>query len=264
MVPEPRDGIAGFSGYPAYTTLDLASPFGAPVLYRAETGSTMDDARLLAEAGYPHGTVVMAGSQSAGRGRLPGRAWVAVPGESLLFTVILHGAFPFPVPLAAGLAVARALERTQPDLGRAEIKWPNDVMIGGRKVSGILCESSGGSVRVGIGVNLNQPSFPPELNGKATSLLLETGARVEPAGILLVVLRELKAVLAGPDADRELSRRLYRAGKTVAFREGDPETGPIVRGLLVGLSPAGALLIMPEGETESREFHSGELLPAGA
>ncbi|WP_217915544.1 biotin--[acetyl-CoA-carboxylase] ligase [Miltoncostaea marina] len=134
----------------------LVPPLAGPVRWAAETGSTNDDLTALARAGAAEGTVVGADSQRAGRGRR-GRSWLAGPGDALLVSVLLR---PPVAPVDAGLlpvvvavAVAEALG---PD---ARIVWPNDVLVGGRKVAGILCESSADQERVawavaGVGVNV--------------------------------------------------------------------------------------------------------------
>jgi BirA family biotin operon repressor/biotin-[acetyl-CoA-carboxylase] ligase len=172
-------------------------------------GSTNDRARLLAEAGAPHGTLVTAGRQTAGRGR-QGRRWVAPPDRALLLSLVLRACDGL-LPLRGGLAVA--------DLAGPEamVKWPNDVLVGGRKVAGVLAEARPreGWAVLGIGVNvaLAEEDFPPELRDTAGTLgrppaelgaalreLLEhLGARLdEPAGATLAALRARDAVLGRP------------------------------------------------------------------
>jgi BirA family biotin operon repressor/biotin-[acetyl-CoA-carboxylase] ligase len=181
------------------STLNAANPFGAPVYYRETVVSTMDEARsLVDELSGPHGTVIAAGRQTAGRGRA-GRVWNTDRG-SLPFTVILrYSAIPPCLTLRAGLALSLAIEdfvetftaangseRAGPDreslAGRVQVKWPNDIMLiqkdgGGKKAAGVLAEaagfsgsSRGGVVYLGIGVNAAQREFPPELAGKACSI----------------------------------------------------------------------------------------------
>jgi BirA family biotin operon repressor/biotin-[acetyl-CoA-carboxylase] ligase len=147
----------------------------------------MDEARRLVaqsaaaqDSAAPHGTVVVADRQSAGRGRTRGRVWVAEKGESLLCTLILrYGSFaelPAALTLRIGLGVALALEDRYPALrGRVEVKWPNDVMIDRRKVCGILCEGDGKTVYAGIGVNIGQRSFGAEVAEKAISVYMALG-----------------------------------------------------------------------------------------
>ncbi len=146
-----------------------------------ELGSTNDEAKALADADAGHGEVVVAERQTGGRGRR-GRGWVSPPRRNVAFSVILR---PEELPpsrapeltLVAAVAVCDALRHSGVDAG---IKWPNDVLVGGRKIAGILTELSAESDRVhwvvvGVGVNVNaRPSdFPEELRGQATSLLIE-------------------------------------------------------------------------------------------
>ena len=148
--------------------------FGGPHRHFASTDSTNTRARELAEALAPHGTVVTAGEQSAGRGR-QGRTWTAPPGRALLYSAILR---PLDerhllLPLAVPLAVCEAAESLRPGLECA-IKWPNDVWVEGRKLGGILIEArpQDGWAVIGVGLNLSisRDEFPPELRETATSL----------------------------------------------------------------------------------------------
>jgi len=141
---------------PALVAPRLAPPLAGPVTWRVETGSTNDDLTALARDGAPEGTVVGADRQSAGRGRR-GRSWLSASGHALLVSVLLR---PDLAPVDAGLlpvvVAAGAAEALGPD---ARIVWPNDILIGGRKVAGILCEMSADQERVawavaGIGVNV--------------------------------------------------------------------------------------------------------------
>ena len=130
------------------------------LVWKETTGSTNDDARQLAVDGAEPGTVVVAERQTAGRGR-KGAEWFCAPGEGLAFSVILEPEWPREqwawTALGAGLAVCEALER----LGFAPaIKWPNDVLLDGCKVCGILVESPGERVVVGVGLNVNGGTFP--------------------------------------------------------------------------------------------------------
>ena len=144
---------------------------GRPRLHLRETGSTNDRARELAAAGAPHGTLVTAAAQTAGRGR-QGRTWSAPPGHALLMSVVLRDVHPL-LPLAAAVAVGP----------EARIKWPNDVLLDGRKVAGILAEGrpQEGWAVLGIGVNVavRVEDLPAELHATATTLGLEP-ADVEP------------------------------------------------------------------------------------
>ncbi len=166
-----------------------------PVVHLRETDST--NQRALEWDGEP--VVIVADRQTAGRGRL-GRRWYGRSGESLCFSVIVPpelqpalGAMS-QVTLAAGLAVADGIA-TVAEVAACAIKWPNDVLIAGRKVAGILTESvvRGRIARVviGIGINVAVEDFPPEVAGRATSILLATGRRIEGEVLLAAVVEQL-------------------------------------------------------------------------
>jgi BirA family biotin operon repressor/biotin-[acetyl-CoA-carboxylase] ligase len=163
-------------------------------------GSTSDQAKALAEDGAGHGEVVVAEAQTGGRGRR-GRSWVTAPGRNVAFSVVLR---PSGLPtarapeltLVASLAICDALRRAGVDAG---IKWPNDVLVGGRKIAGILTELAAEPdqvhwVVVGVGVNVNARAedFPPELRGLATSVLLERGQPAPRALFLVACLTLLE------------------------------------------------------------------------
>jgi BirA family biotin operon repressor/biotin-[acetyl-CoA-carboxylase] ligase len=163
-----------------------------------ETESTQVALAALAAAGAPEGTVVTARHQRAGRGRR-GHSWWDEPGQSMLFSVLLRPPVPLgdapQLSVVAGLAVAEGLDALGVSAG---IKWPNDVLIGGRKVAGVLAEAVGGAgglrhVLLGIGVNVDQLAFPEPLADTATSLRLATGRACEPRAVLRPVLDRLTA-----------------------------------------------------------------------
>ena len=169
----------------------LRGRFGSPYRYAELCASTQ---RLLDEHD-PEGTVAVAEEQSEGRGRL-GRSWHAPARTSVLFSVVLEPPVPprqLPeLSVLAGQAVAdavRAVAGVEPT-----VKHPNDVLIGGRKVAGVLAESSDGRVRLGIGVNANQmkDELPSDLEMPATSLRMETGGAVDRAELLAAILAELE------------------------------------------------------------------------
>jgi BirA family biotin operon repressor/biotin-[acetyl-CoA-carboxylase] ligase len=148
---------------------------GRPRLHLRSTDSTNSRAQALAIAGAPHGTLITAGEQSAGRGR-QGRSWTAPAGRALLCSVVIREP-PRLLPLAAGIAVAEVAGET------ARLKWPNDVLIAGRKVAGILVEGRPQErwavVGIGLNVAVRAEDFPPELRQRATTLGL-TQADIEP------------------------------------------------------------------------------------
>jgi BirA family biotin operon repressor/biotin-[acetyl-CoA-carboxylase] ligase len=169
-----------------------AAPWGLEVRHVAETGSTNADAAAWAPDAPAAGGLVVADHQTAGRGRL-GRTWVDTPGACLLFSLLLPRPFDPTVlglvPLAAGVALCRAARAEARAAGAegfdARLKWPNDLMVSGRKAAGILCESATGAgparwIVVGVGVNVNgaRSDLPPDLREAATSLGDEAGRQL--------------------------------------------------------------------------------------
>lgn len=168
---------------------------GRKILYYRELGSTNTLVKELAAAGEPEGTAVIAGCQTAGRGRMA-RSFQSPPDKGLYLTVLLRPRLSPerlpPVTALAGVAVCGAVERL---CGvRPGLKWPNDPVLGGRKLCGILTErTAGGALAAGIGVNVAQTpaDFSPEVAEVATSLLQETGQAVSRAALAAYLLEEL-------------------------------------------------------------------------
>jgi BirA family biotin operon repressor/biotin-[acetyl-CoA-carboxylase] ligase len=203
---------------------------GAPLIHRRVTGSTNDDAKALAAAGAPHGTTVTADEQTVGRGR-HGRRWSAPAGTALLLSVVLRETGPL-LPLAAAVAVARTCG------ANAKVKWPNDVLLEGRKVAGILIEArpAGGWTVLGVGLNvaIDPSTFPAELRDRAGTLGLDQ--REIPA-VRAVLLGELAQVLT-----------LDRGAVLAAWRGRDALLGrPITRerasGIARGIDDEGGLVV---------------------
>ncbi|MDQ6750303.1 MAG: biotin--[acetyl-CoA-carboxylase] ligase [Actinomycetota bacterium] len=171
----------------------MTAVLGRPRLHVRSVDSTSRQARELAAAGAPHGTLVTATEQTAGRGR-QGRTWSAPPGRALLMSLLLRE-WPGLLPLAAAAAVAEAVGET------AMVKWPNDVQIFGRKVAGILAEGrpQAGWMILGIGLNVavRLEDLPPELRDTAGTLGLAPSA-VEPN--LARVIDRLQRWLTAPPA----------------------------------------------------------------
>src|ERR1700730_9514052 len=177
-----------------YTAIEnhLPGTIGCLIHYFEEVESTQNIARNLAAEGAPHGTAVIAETQSAGRGRM-GRGWHSPPGVNLYTTIILRPQIAMPeVPrlsLVAGVAAAEALEDVAPDI--VQLKWPNDIWLNGRKAGGIIAEAVTDStnhltcVLLGIGLNLNLAAddIPLELRERATSVLIATGRRCDRVSV---------------------------------------------------------------------------------
>jgi BirA family biotin operon repressor/biotin-[acetyl-CoA-carboxylase] ligase len=205
---------------------------GHPRVHLRLTDSTNERARSLAGAGAPHGTLVTADEQSAGRGR-QGRAWAAPPGSAVLMSVVLREVSET-LPLAAAVAVCEALP------AEAQIKWPNDVWIDERKVAGILVEArpQEGWAVLGIGLNVTTPEFPPELASIATSLQL-AGHETTTEAVLAAVVAALDEWLESPPEQ-----------VLAAWRERDALRGRRVRwdggareGVAAGVDESGALIV---------------------
>ena len=217
--------------------------------------STNTAAMAAAAAGAPEGSVFIAEEQTAGRGR-GSHSWQSARSAGIYCSVVLRPALPpsevLVLALAAGLAVRAAIEQVDSRV-TADLKWPNDVLIAGQKVCGILTEMNAEATRVryivvGIGINVNQPAFPKELEGEATSLRLTTGSewsRVELAAALLKSLdREYRLLIEHPDARQSILRRFteqssWVRGKQVRIEE----NGSRIEGTTEGLDDRGFLLV---------------------
>lgn len=225
------------------------------VRHRAVTESTNKDAR----AGAP-GDVFTADLQTAGRGRLDHR-WLSPPGENLLLSAVVDVAGMPPeevatLPLVAGLAVADMaaaffMQRGKREVAEAvRLKWPNDVLVGGRKLCGILCERLDDRVIVGLGLNVRQVRFAPEIDGRATSLIRELGADVElrMPEIRDQVLEHLDAVLSRWRCGGfravwpEICGRDCLKGRELSVARVEADAVPVT-GLCDGIGADGALLV---------------------
>ncbi len=218
-----------------------------------ETTSTNDVVERLALDGVPEGVVVFAETQTKGRGRL-GRKWISTKGRGLLFSVLLR---PDVAPqavtqvmVAAGTAVARAIRKSTGL--NPQIKWPNDILIGSKKVAGILTELHAELdhvqyVCLGIGVDVNQEAgdFPPELRRIATSLKMESGQAQKRSDLAIGILQELDAdygrILAGQFAAvaDEWESQCATLGCRVRIAQGDR----IIEGQAESLDNEGGLLV---------------------
>ncbi len=218
-------------------------------------GSTNTAAMAAAADGAAEGSVFLAEEQTAGRGR-GAHSWQSARSAGIYCSAVLRPALPpsdaLVLSLAAGLAVGAAIEQVNSRVS-ADLKWPNDVLIAGKKVCGILTEMNAEVTRVryvvvGIGINVNQASFPKELEGEATSLRMATGSewsRVELAAALLKSLdREYRSLLGRTDARRSILQRFaeqssWVRGKTVRIEE----NGSRIEGTTEGLDERGFLKV---------------------
>lgn len=224
-------------------------PVGTPRLHLRHTDSTNTLARELAEKGAPHGTLVTAAEQSAGRGR-QGRSWTAPPGRALLCSILLRD----PPPLASLLIGVATAAVVGPD---ATLKWPNDVLLDGRKVAGILIEGRPQEqwVVAGIGLNvaMRPADFPEDLRDRAGTLGLQPEA-IEPA--LETLLLEIERWLTASTGDllKAVRARDALLGKPVWWADGKGEGA--------GIDDHGQLLVITTDGTRtlsSGEVHLGHL-----
>lgn len=245
----------------ALASMSALDPIGQRIEFYPTIGSTNDRATVLAGDPRGEGTVVIADAQTAGRGRR-GREWFSPPGHGLYVSVVLEpgrSCEPFRavrlVTLAAGVALAEAVERATGL--RAEIKWPNDLLVGRRKLAGILAEavsplrepsSAGGISRVvlGFGLNVVASAYPAELASRVTSLETELGRPVD-RGLVLAHALEALAVRYGDllhgRFDAILTDWRGRAPGSMGRRVQWDDGGTLRRGTTAGVDQVGALLV---------------------
>ncbi len=225
---------------------------GAPHLHLRELDSTNVRAQRLAMSGAAHGTLVTAGAQTAGHGR-QGRAWVTPPGRALACSLVLREP-PRLLPMVAALAVADVAERFDRAGRTASIKWPNDVLLDGRKVAGILAEGrpQEGWVVLGIGLNVAvaEDGFPPELRKIATSLGCEPHQLDATLGLLLARLEHWLAATPEQAMDAYRTRDAL-AGQEIAWKDG--------HGTAVGIADDGRLRVKPSEGGEEQLLDAGEV-----
>lgn len=218
------------------------------------TGSTNDDAMAAANAGAPEGSAFLAEQQTAGRGR-SGRKWQSTRSEGIQCSVLLRPTLPpsevLILALAAGLAVQAAVRETDPGV-TPDLKWPNDVLINGKKFCGILAEMNAEVTRVrylviGMGINVNQTSFPNDLRDSATSLRMATGSvrsRVDVCAALLKSLdREYRELQSWTDARNSVIRRFSEQSSMVSGVSVHVEEDGGFEGVTEGLDSRGFLLV---------------------
>lgn len=252
-------------GYRLLSSPDIINPYevrvqlessrvGGRLEFLKLTASTNADAFRLAEEGAVEGTVVLADAQTGGKGRR-GRVWSSPAGVNLYCSVVLRPSImPHEAPqltFLSAVAAARAIEQTTQLI--PEIKWPNDLLVSGKKVAGLLNEMSAETdginfVILGIGVNLNMTAdqFPDDLRHPATSLLLESGVRVDRSRFAGTMLKELDRLYAdflahgfGPVRE-EWQRRCNASGRQVLVNDSGTEcTG----GRFIGIDSDGAMLL---------------------
>lgn len=273
-VTSPRE-IADGPAHEARSLLDAQgagrrSGVGSALRSYDAVTSTNDLALAWAAAGAPHGAVVYAERQTKGRGRM-GRSWTARSGRNLTFSVVLRPTLSPDrwnlITIAACVAAAEAINGAAAPM-RTQIKWPNDILIDNRKCCGMLLESAGAgqpsvaarSVVLGVGVNVNEDTLPPEIEGQATSLLLATGRPVRRAPLLAALFDHLEQTLdlleeGALDILQRYMNRMYNLNAPAELRFACGRG--TVRGIVAGLGETGGLLLATDEGV--RTFHAGEV-----
>jgi BirA family biotin operon repressor/biotin-[acetyl-CoA-carboxylase] ligase len=224
-------------------------------------GSTMTLAADAARQGCASGTVIGADQQTAGIGR-HGHSWHSEPEAGLYTSIVLRvpvGGNALPVlMLALGLATQHAIAEVA-GLA-ADLRWPNDVLIGGKKCAGMLAVLEGGAVITGIGINVNHSSFPPDIAPLATSLRLEGGLEVSREGLLIALLQSVDDFMAilvkqGTPAILDLFTQAssYARGRRVRVEQ----NGEIMEGITCGLDSSGFLLVRGDNGKETTILAGG-------
>ena len=226
---------------------------GHNVISFPETQSTNDIAWGYSGKRENSGTVVLAESQRAGRGRYSDRQWLDTPGNSVLMSVLLCGDMVAPefLSVAAGIAVAETIGDY---CGlEATIKWPNDILFGAKKLSGVMVEARtvGGEIWyvLGLGVNCNQSQghFPVELEDMATSIYMETGVKVDRDAFILFLLEKLDDLLSAGYSQDEIAQRWSILSTTESSRLVLKEQGVNYSGIVESVDPFKGLTLRLEG-----------------
>jgi BirA family biotin operon repressor/biotin-[acetyl-CoA-carboxylase] ligase len=229
--------------------------FGSKIYTFETIDSTNTCARVLAGCWAPEGTVVISEEQTAGRGRL-GRTWIANPHENLTFSLVVRPGGTADnlnlLPLYVGVAIAEAVEKVTGL--QVSCKWPNDLLVGGRKVAGILIEGSLKEsvidyVVIGIGVNVNQRIFPEGIAAKATSLALQAGHDVDRVRLFQRILEalELNYHRLNRKGFGDIIPLWVRHSNMVGSRVSVSQNGTVMTGTVKGLSNHGELVLDHDG-----------------
>lgn len=237
--------------------------FGSELYYFDELESTNITAEKLAKDGYPERTVVLANSQTQGRGR-KGKTWYSPPDVNLYFSVILRPQFAYVqyLPFITALSVLKTCE----ELGlHGDLKWPNDILINGKKACGILIQTAVEEQTlqyaiIGCGINVNLTDIPAELKGKVTSFTLETGSQLLRESVLASILFQLEGIygrittIDWKDFCVELEKHsTFLRGCDVQVEQ----DGNMHVGTSAGLDSYGGLLVITENSV--KVFYAGEI-----
>ena len=244
---------------------------GKKVVYYDETDSTNNQAKAYGEKGEAHGTLFVADMQAAGKGRR-GRVWVSPAGSSIYMTILLHpDVLPTKAPqltLVMAMAVAEGIRKVTGL--ETKIKWPNDIIVNGRKVCGILTEMSTeidyiNYVVIGDGINVNQETFPEEIRDTATSLKIETGSSVRRSVLIATIMECFEQFYEVFMTTEDLSglQERYNAMLVNLGREVRVlEPGNEYEAHALGINRTGELIVRtPDGQ--EKEIYAGEVSVRG-
>lgn len=250
---------------------------GRNILYYTETDSTNLRIRQAGDEGAPHGTLAVADRQTAGRGRR-GRSWSSPAGSSIYMSVLLR---PDIVPSKASMltlvmacsvaeGIKQCLAAEGGEIPHVQIKWPNDIIVNGKKLVGILTEMSAqidyiNHVTVGVGINVNMTEFPEEISGTATSLRLECGHAVRRAPLIAAVMERLEENYEIFLETEDLSGLMEKYSAMLVNRDRDVRVigaRETYQAHAVGITPSGELIVRREDGTEER-INAGEVSVRG-
>nr|WP_230986684.1 biotin--[acetyl-CoA-carboxylase] ligase [Cohnella fermenti] len=256
---------------PVELTFKLSTrTFGRNVRVHEVVSSTQDVLRELAEEGAPEGTLVIAEQQNQGRGRM-GRSWVSPAGKGIWMSLLLRPNVPLlqtpQLTLLAAVALNRAIERvTGLDIG---IKWPNDLLVDGKKITGILLESAAEDERIryvvvgmGVSVNLEASDYPEEVAAKAVSLRMACGRMLDRTELIAEILKEFEDLYAVYNASGFETIRLLWEARSINLNKPTVLTTASgrIEGIPRGISEMGALIVEMEGES-MQTVYSAEINP---
>ena len=244
---------------------------GCDVLYFPETDSTNTRAKRLGDEGAVHGTLVAADRQTGGKGRR-GRRWESPAGSSIYMSILLRPDIPpDQAPMLTLVMAQSTAEAIRIRTGEeALIKWPNDIVINGKKVCGILTEMSTeiqwiNHVVIGVGINVNTEYFPEELTETATSIYLESGGKQQRSGLIAEVLKQFERYYAMFLETGNLSAMQEEYNRLLVNRDREVkvlEPGNEYNGYAIGINETGELLIRTE-DGQIREVYAGEVSVRG-
>jgi BirA family biotin operon repressor/biotin-[acetyl-CoA-carboxylase] ligase len=229
------------------------------IIHLESVSSTMDAARALLPQKPEDGTAVYADYQEQGRGRVQGRRWDSPRGESLLATFLFKTesiAFPLSsFPLYAGYVTAKCLKKLYGI--ECRVKWPNDVLVDGDKISGIYCECIDDYISCGIGINLLQEQFPSHRR-KACSVKSVSGKSADREELLKEMVKEFIFNLKNHNWIKYFQNILYKNNQNITVLEGLADSGISVTGILTGIGEYGQMLIKLSDGTV-KEIFTGEI-----